>query len=117
MDNDHCQCSQAYVRPLEDEFDDAMMSVYRAAKNEFDYNATYFLNMLYEHGGVETAHKLLGDQTIQNGFRKLWDCERLDLTLECLVLNRRFARLFDEREPEEARRRLRNHDYDPSGCA
>ena len=102
---------------LEYQFHDAMLDLYRVAKRECRYDVKVFLDMVLTNGGVETAHKLLGDQTIQNGFRKLWDCERLDLTLECLVLNRRFARLFDEREPEEARRRLRKHDYDPSGCA
>ena len=44
---------------LEDEFDEAMMNVYRTAKEECDYIASYFRNMLHEHGGVETAHRLL----------------------------------------------------------
>ena len=102
---------------LEYQFHDAMLDLYRVAKQECRYDAKVLLDMVLTNSGVETAHKLLGDQTIQYGFTKLWDCGRLDLTLECLVLNRRFARLFDEREPEEARRRLRKHDYDPSGCA
>lgn len=101
---------------LEDRFHDAMLDLYRVAKQKCRYDAKAFLNMVLTNGGVETAHQLLGDQTIQYGFTKLWECGRLDLTVECLVLNRRFARLFDERELEEARRRLRKCGYKPLGC-
>ena len=48
---------------LEDEFDEAMMNVYRTAKEECDYIASYFRNMLHEHGGVETAHRLRRQST------------------------------------------------------
>ena len=40
------------------------MNLYRKAKEECRYNATYFLNMLGNIGVVATAHKLLEDQTI-----------------------------------------------------
>ena len=95
------------------EFDDAMMSLYRTAKEECGYNAMYFHEMLSEHGGVATARKLLADQTIQYGLKKLWECRRLDLTVECLVLDKRFESLFDEHEREEARRRLQECGFDP----
>ena len=104
------------MNELEDKFHDAMLDLYRVAKKECGYDAKVFLDMVLTDGGVKTARKLLGDRTIQYGFRKLWECERLNLTVECLVLNRRFATLFNERELEEARRRLRAHDFDPAEC-
>ena len=98
---------------LTSDFDDEMMNLYRAAKEECGYSAMYFHEMLSEHGGIATAQKLLADQTVQYGLQKLWECRRLDLTVECLVLNKRFESLFDEHEREEARRRLQEYDFDP----
>ena len=92
------------------------MNVYCRAKEECNYNATYFLNMLSEYGGVETAHRLLASAAPQAGFTKLWECERLDLTVECLVLNKQFEPLFAEHERGKARQRLRDYGFDPGGC-
>ena len=101
---------------LETEFDNAMMNVYRTAKKECDHNATYFLQMLLDHRGIETAHRLLAGEAPQEGFTKLWECGRLDITVECLVLNKRFRGLFDDNELETARRRLRQYGFDPAQC-
>ena len=97
---------------LTSDFDDEMMNLYRAAKEECGYNATYFLQMLYKHGGVETAHRLLASPTPQPGIGKLWECGRLDLTVEYLVLDQRFESLFGEHELKEARRRLHEYGFD-----
>ena len=101
------------MNALEDEFHEAMLNLYRVAKEKCRYNATYFLQMVDASGGVATAHKLLRDQAIQYGFTKLWDCGRLDLTVEYLVLDQRFESLFSEAERAEARRRLLAYDFEP----
>lgn len=100
----------------ETEFDKAMMDIYRRAKSECSYTATYFLRMLNEHRGVETARILLVGERPQEGFTRLWECGRLDLTVECLVLNERFRELFSDHEREKARLRLREYDFDPEKC-
>jgi len=46
---------------LEDELHRAMVGIYEIAKDH-DYFATYFKRMLDEHGGVETARRLLADR-------------------------------------------------------
>ena len=46
---------------LEDEFHRTMVGVYEIA-NDHDYFATYFKRMLDEHGGTETARRLLADR-------------------------------------------------------
>ena len=101
------------MNALENEFHEAMLNLYRVAKEKCRYNATHFLQMVDASGGVATAQKLLRDQAIQYGFTKLWDCGRLDLTVEYLVLDQRFKSLFSEAEREEARRRLRDYGFDP----
>ena len=61
--------------------------------------------MLTEHGGVETARRLLPQMS--DGFTELWQRNRLDLTVEALVLQPRWASLFSGNEREMARGRLK----------
>lgn len=104
------------MKNLVHEFDEAMIDVYRSAKEECNYNATFFLGMLHDHGGIETAHRLLSGAEPQSGFTRLWECGRLDITVECLALNPKFQELFEDHELETARRRLRQYGYDPETC-
>ena len=104
------------MKNLADEFHEAMMNIYHSAKEECKHVSGYFLRMISEHGSVETAHRLLRGREPQSGFTKMWKCGRLDLTVECLVLNSRFQELFEYHELETARRRLRKHEYDPERC-
>jgi hypothetical protein len=40
---------------VEQAFDQAMIGIYRAAKTDLGYNATRFLQMITDHGGVAAA--------------------------------------------------------------
>ena len=104
------------MEALVHDFDNAMMNVYRTAKEKCAYNANLFLRMLLEHRGIETAHRLFAREAPQYGFTKLWECRCLNITVECLVLDPRYQELFDNHELETARRRLRQHDFDPERC-
>ena len=101
---------------LEKQFDEAMINVYRMAKEECGYNATYFLQMLNEKRGVATAKHLLATDDAQYGFEKLWERGRLDITVECLMLRPRFRELFSDEELNQARARLKKYDFDPAQC-
>ncbi len=93
-------------------FHQAMRDVYRRAKDEAGYNASRFLTMISEIGGLETAHCLLAEGVESEGFIALWERGRLDLTVEAHVLRPEFADLFSERELEVARHRLEELGYD-----
>lgn len=90
---------------LVDAFDEAMMQIYVRAKNEAAYTAARFHQMLLEHGGAETARRLLPQMS--DGFTQLWQRNRLDLTVESLILEPRWHDLFSDQERDIARRRLR----------
>ncbi len=62
--------------------------------------------MLQEHGGLDTADRLLRSAEISYGFTELWMLGRLDLTVEALVLKPEFADLFSETELATARQRM-----------
>ena len=82
----------------EKQFDEAMMNLYRTAKSDCGYNGSYFLKLLHDKRGIATAKQLLASDGAQTGFTKLYECGRLDLAVECLVLKPRFQSLFDLHE-------------------
>jgi len=91
---------------LERRFDRAMADVYERAKREVGYNATRYLQLLSEHGGLATARLLLTTPNVSDGFTTLWEAHRLDLTVEAHVLKPEFRGLFTAGELAVARERL-----------
>ena len=43
---------------------------------------SYFAQMLGEHGAVGAARLLINARTVSDGFTRLWELNRLDLTVE-----------------------------------
>lgn len=99
------------TRQIKD-FNLAMKDLYVRAKNEANYNATAYLRMLVDHGGVGTARRLLASSTVSDGFVALWERDRVDLAAENVVLRPEFASLFTLEELEVARERLREYGFD-----
>ena len=95
---------------LEREFHQAMINTCRLADNH-GYRPTYFLRMLREHGGVNTARRLLRSSGPQTGLMRLWELELLCISLEAHVIRERWASLFTDAERSEARRRLEEYGY------
>ena len=100
---------------IEAEFERAAYDICHAAK-AIGYRPVRFQQMLDELGAVDTARQLLASRRFHEGFTKLWELGRLDTSLECVVLNPSFRPLFSEQELNEARRRLRELDFDCSSC-
>lgn len=90
---------------LESDLTSALLGTYEAARAR-GYIATYFLQMLEEHGGRETAKRLLAKREPQTGLFELWRLKLLHESMEAVVLQERFHSLFMEDELAEAHRRL-----------
>lgn len=96
------------------QFDVAMFSIYERAKSEAGYNATIFLGMLNNRGGLSTAKYLINTPKPSDGYTHLYERGRLDLTVEAMVVeNSRWHGLFTEEELGKARRRLKQYGYVP----
>ena len=93
------------MNDLERRFHGSMIEIYEKAKRETGYNATRFLQMVSEIGGLAAARRLLGASVASDGFTALWERGRLDLTVETLALSEQCRELFsdDEREGTVAR--------------
>jgi hypothetical protein len=115
-DNDHpteeiTASPKTKLAELEQQFDQAMIDIYEAAKRDINYTPTYFLQMVSEVGGVEAARRLLQKPDLSDGFTTLWVNQRLDLTVEAHVIKPEFRNLFTPQEIAIAEKRLKEVDY------
>ena len=72
-------------------FHQEMLNIYKEAA-AFGYYPTYFLRMVTEQGGLAAARQLLRDGTVSDGFTRLWQEGRLDISVEAVVLGPSVAR-------------------------
>jgi len=91
---------------LEYQFHNDMIRIYKDSKEELGYIASRFLQMVDQHGGYEAARILIGSDRVSDGFITLWENNRIDLTVESVVLQDKYLSLFSEDELEKCRKRL-----------
>jgi hypothetical protein len=92
---------------LEARFETDMIErVFRTAGKETGYWASYFLRSVKRYGGVGAAKRLLQKKTISAGLTKLAEKNRLDLSMESLVLSPDYRELFTDEERAVASDRL-----------
>jgi hypothetical protein len=96
---------------LQAEFTHALEGTVEAAKAR-GYIPTYFLQMLSEHGGVETAKRLLAKSEPQTGLFELWNLGILHESMEAIICDKpKYQSLFTSQEIGEAHRRLEELNY------
>jgi hypothetical protein len=83
-----------------------MVSIYETAKRELGYNASRFIQMVSEQGGIAAARQLVWSDRPSDGFTFLWEHHRLDLTVEAHMLDEEFASLFSDEDRQQALDRL-----------
>ena len=99
-----------------DNFHLAMLGIYQAAKQlNPPYNAPRFLRMVHEHGGKDTADRLLATGNPSEGFTELFlrGRENLRISVEYLVLQNPWRALFEPEQLAVARKRLLDHQCPP----
>jgi hypothetical protein len=74
----------------------------------FGYNSVRFRKMRAQYGTVETIRRLLAKPDVSDGFVKLMEIGRLDLSVEAIAL--RFPDFFSEAELALCRDRLQGHE-------
>lgn len=104
--------AEAQVTPNEQTFTRAMRQIYSDAV-AIGYRPTTFQRMLADHGGIETARRLIRGSGATSGFTVLWEKNRLDLSVEALILKPEWRLLFSPDEQKIAQKRLRDFGYAP----
>jgi hypothetical protein len=69
------------MQDLIKQFDAAMFEIYRRAKKDAGYNATIFLRMVSDRGGLATAKYLINSPKPSDGYTHLYERARLDLSV------------------------------------
>ncbi|VWC23898.1 GTPase [Burkholderia lata] len=82
-----------------------------AQKDVLKKPLTKFVGMLNADGGYKTASTLIGRRQPSDGFNKLWEHQRLDLTVEALVVETSWSIYFDQTLLNEAERKLKGAGY------
>jgi hypothetical protein len=96
-------------------FDERIRKAISDTKTECNYNPKAFIQMVNTYGALETAKRLLASkQNIASGLEKLWELGRLDLCFERIIFEPEWHDLFTKEELTEARKRLKDLNYDVS---
>ena len=98
-------------KQLIDDLHKAMLKIYDDSK-AVGYTPSKFRQMVANEGGLNTAKKLINSKQLSDGFTKLEELGRLDLTVEALVLQRKYRPLFNNEELYIAKDRLMQLGYD-----
>ncbi len=99
------------MEDIERRFGEAMYAIYREAK-EIGYTPRIFHRMLCEKGAIETARQLINAPQPSDGYTRLWELGRLDLSVEAVVHeNEEWHELFAEDELRRCKKRLADYRY------
>jgi hypothetical protein len=93
------------------DFDRAVLEIIERCKAELRYHPRYFRVMVNQHGALGATRRLLQAPAVSDGFVSLWERNRLDLTVEALVIDPRFADVFTDQERTIAEKRLADFGY------
>lgn len=91
------------------EFHRDMLAVARESGDVLGYAPTALLRIIDDLGGVEAARRIVGADTVSTAFVAQWEHNRLDLSVEHLLLDPEYEGLFSEQLVGRARHRLREH--------
>jgi hypothetical protein len=95
---------------LESQWHADMIGIHADAK-AIGYNASRFIQMVNDQGGLVAAKYLINSTQPSEGFTKLWDLKRLDITVEARALQPQFRPLFAASELATCRRRLAEYGW------
>lgn len=77
-----------------EEFTELLRSAVGEAE-KLKYKPRIFKRMLEEHGGFEAVNRVLASGRPSEGFERLWELNRLDLTCEAIIVETKWRRHFD----------------------
>src|SRR5260370_20619731 len=95
-----------------EEFNAEMLGLFKRTGKAMGYWPRYFLRKVRRVGGLRMAKDLLDDSSKASGFGRLAGENKLELSVEYMVLQARWWRLFTDRERAVARKRLNEAGFD-----
>ncbi|MBD7914667.1 hypothetical protein H9660_05865 [Clostridium sp. Sa3CUN1] len=99
------------MREIELDLFTDMMKIYRETDAQCNFKAAGFFQMIQTEGAITTAKEIINNSEVTEGFIKLAECNRLDLSLEALVIQDKYKELFTPKERKICINRLKKHGY------
>ena len=100
---------------VERRFGEAMFAIYREAR-DIGYTPSIFHRMLNEKGALQTARQLVNTSQPSQGYTRLWELRRLDLSVEAVINdNVEWHSLFTKDELQRCKKRLTDYGYLETG--
>jgi hypothetical protein len=99
---------EEFLKIEDDLHTELINSVDLAVKAGAKINKDIILNQIYSYGAIGAANRLIkeGTEKLHSGLVKLFEIDRLDLTIESIILKEKYNVLFDKEILEKAKQRL-----------
>lgn len=93
-----------------DQFTAHLRSAVREAER-LGYKPTRFKTMIEEYGGFDAVNRILASVKPSEGFTRLWELKRIDLTCEAIIVETKWRRFFDPETVGRSEKLLRESRY------
>ena len=94
------------MNALERKLYDRMIDVIRICQRELRWKPIAAIQMIFKHGPVKAARRMVLTAGGTDGFARCWEAGRLELSFEAIILGEEFRRLFGEEVLAVAHARL-----------
>ncbi len=96
---------------LEKQFEEALIKNCELAQKQCRCRLTRLLQNITKFGGVKTAKEILRKRRISDDFETLEQAGLIHLTMEALVIDKKYAELFTDEEVNSCYEVLCEHGY------
>ncbi|ONI46748.1 hypothetical protein AN644_02630 [Candidatus Epulonipiscium fishelsonii] len=99
---------------LKQKFNKEVINTYKRIATEVKYKSSGLLTQINKYGGYEASLKYIMTDANTMDFSVLWEYQRLDLSIEALILKEDYKSLFPDYILEFCKNRLKEYNYAPN---
>ncbi len=99
------------MREIELDLFTDMIKIYRETDTQCNYKSAGFFQGIQSNGAITTAKEIINNKEVTEGFIKLAECNRLDLSVEALIVQDKYKELFTAKERKICLNRLKKYGY------
>lgn len=104
----------ANTQELKKSFHQDIVDLYKKIIKIVKYKPTRLMDFINKYGGYEAAVKYISTESNVQDFAVLWECERLDLSVETLITSEKYRDIFNEDVVAHCDRKLKEYSYAPN---
>lgn len=99
------------MKQIELELFNDMIKIFREIDIQYNYKEAGFFQMIQTDGAIRTAKEIINKADVTEGFIKLAEDNRLDLSLEAIVIKDKYKEVFTNEERKICLKRLKKYGY------